>query len=119
MVDALHRARRIVAPAGCVVDLHPTSDRPTVEVGGRVIGYVASDEAPIRHAAAAIALANAVDEGLFSVARRERFCFHTYADSPGELAAHIRSNWKSGSIDAETLRRTRRALHTDRRASLR
>jgi hypothetical protein len=106
MVDALRCARRIVRPAGCVIDFHPTSDRPTVEVGGRVVGHVASDDAPIRHAGAAIALANAVDENLFSVERRERFCFYTYGQSSTEIAHHIRTNWKSGSIDAQTLRRT-------------
>jgi len=119
MVDALRCARRIVRPAGCVIDFHPTSDRPTVEVGGRVIGHVASDDAPIRHAGAAIALATAVDANLFSVERRERFCFYTYADSSGEIAHHIRTNWKSSAIDAQTLRRTRTALRSEPDASLR
>ena len=119
MVDALRSAHRIVHPDGCVIDLHPTSDRPTVEVGGRVVGHVASDEAPIRHAGAAIAIANAIDEGLFSVGRRERFCFHTYGESHTELADHIRTNWKSGCIDAQTLRRTRTALRSEPGASVR
>ena len=119
MVDALRCARRIVRPAGCVIDLHPTSDRPTVEVGGRVIGHVVSDEAPIRHASAAIALASVVDERLFAVERRERFCFHTYAESHTELAHHIRTVWKDSAIDAQTLRRARRALRTEPAAPIR
>jgi len=119
MVDALRSAHRIVRPNGCVIDLHPTSDRPTVEVGGRVVGHVGSADAPIRHAGAAIANANAVDGGLFSVERRERFCFHTYGESDTELADHIRTTWKSGSIDAQTLRRTRTALRSAPGASLR
>ena len=119
MVDALRSAHRIVHPDGCVIDLHPTSDRPTVEVGGRVVGHIASDDGPIRHAGAAIAIASAVDEGLFSVERRERFCFHTYGESHTELADHIRTTWKSGAIDAHTLRRTRTALRCEPGASLR
>jgi hypothetical protein len=119
MVDALRCARRIVRPAGCVIDLHPTSDRPTVEVDGRVVGHVASDDAPVRHAGAAIAIATAVDERLFSVERRERFCFYTYGQSPTELARHIRTAWRSGSIDRPTLRSTRTALRTNPGASLR
>lgn len=119
MVDALRSARRMVRPAGCLIDLHPTSDRPTVEVAGRVVGHVVSDDAPIRHAGAAIALANAVDEKLFSIERRERFCFYTYGESHVELARHIRTNWKDSSIDAQTLRRTRKALRDEPGASLR
>jgi hypothetical protein len=119
MVDALRSAHRIVHPDGCVIDLHPTSDRPTVEVGGRVVGHVGSDDAPVRHAGAAIAIASAVDEGLFSVAGRERFCFHTYGESHTELADHIRTTWKSSTIDAQTLRRTRAALRSEPGASLR
>jgi len=102
-----------------VIDFHPTSDRPTVEVGGRVVGHVASEDAPIRHAGAAIAIANAIDEGLFSVGRRERFCFHTYGESHTELADHIRTTWKSSAIDPQTLRRTRTALRSEPGASLR
>jgi hypothetical protein len=119
MVDALRSAHRIVRPGGCVIDLHPTSDPPSVEVGGRLIGHVASDDAPIRHASAAIAIANAVDDGLFSVERRERFCFYTYGQSHTELADHIRTTWKNFSIDAQTLRRTRTALRSEPGASLR
>ena len=119
MVDALRSARKMVRPAGCLIDLHPTSDRPTVEVGGRVVGHVVSEAAPIRHAAAAIALANAVDQRLFSIERRERFCFYTYSESHLELARHIRTTWRDSSIDAPTLRRTRRALRNQPGASLR
>jgi len=109
----------MVRPAGCLIDLHPTSDRPTVEVGGRVVGHVVSDDAPIRHAGAAIALANAVEEKLFSIHRRERFCFYTYGESHIELARHIRTTWKNSSIDTQTLRRTRKALRSEPGATLR
>jgi hypothetical protein len=119
MVDALRSARKMVRPAGCLIDLHPTSDRPTIEVGGRVVGHVVSDDAPIRHAGAAIALASAVDAKLFSIERRERFCFYTYSESHVELARHIRTHWKDSSIDAQTLRRTRTALRNEPGASLR
>ena len=119
MVDALHRARRIVRPAGCVIDLHPTSDRPTVEVGGRVVGHVASATAPMRHAAAAVAIATVVDEDIFSVERRERFRFHSYAQSHRELARHIRNTWRDSCLDTQTLRRTRTALRNEPGASLR
>ena len=119
MVDALRSARKMVRPAGCLIDLHPTSDRPTVEVGGRVVGHVVSEAAPIRHAAAAIALSSVVDERLFSIERRERFCFYTYSESHLELARHIRTTWRDSSIDAPTLRRTRRALRNQPGASLR
>lgn len=119
MVDALRCARRIVRPSGCVIDVHPTSDRPTVEVDGRVVGHVASADGPIRHAAAAVALANVVDEKLFAIERRERFCFYTYGQSHIELAGYIRATWKDSSIDAQTLRRTRKALRSEPGASVR
>jgi len=119
MVDALRRAHRIVRRSGCVIDLHPTSDLATIEVGDRVIGHVQSDDAPVRHGAADRAIAAAVEDGVLAIERSERFSFRTYGDSARELATYIRTIWKTSRIDPPTLRRMQQALRRDPRARVR
>jgi hypothetical protein len=109
MVDALRRAHRMVRPDGCVVDLHPSAARAPVEAGGRVTGHVDGGDAPLRHAAAGVALAAAIEEGLFIIERRDTFAFYTYADSIDELREYIEESWRNATIDDLTVDRTRQA----------
>src|SRR5262245_61872662 len=110
MVDALRRAHRIVKPDGCVVDLHPSAARAPVEVSGTTTGFVDGGDAPLRHAAAGVALATAIENGLFTVERTTTFAFYTYADSIDELREYIEDNWRDAKIDQLTVDRTRQAL---------
>jgi len=110
MVDALRRAHRMLKADGCVVDLHPSAARALVEAGGRPTGYVEAGDAPLRHAAAGVALATAIQEGLLVVDREVVFDFYTYGDSIDELRDYVVENWRDGHIDEETVERTRHAL---------
>jgi hypothetical protein len=110
MVDALRRAHRIIKPAGCVVDLHPSAARASVEVADRRTGYVEAGDAPLRHAAAGVALAATIDEGLFVIDYASVFTFYTYGDTIEELREYVEENWREGRIDDETVRRTREVL---------
>ena len=110
MVDDLRRAHRMLRADGCVVDLHPSAARALVEVGGRHTGYVDAGDAPLRHAAAGVALATAIQEGLFVVEREMIFDFYTYGDSIEELRDYVVENWREGHIDDETFERTRQLL---------
>jgi len=109
MVDALRRAHRMVKPDGCVIDLHPSVARASVEVGDTVTGHVEAGDASLRHAAADLALAAAVDEGLFTVGHALVFTFFTYGDTIDELRDYVVENWREGRIDDETVSRTRAA----------
>src|SRR5216683_1832918 len=81
MVDALHRAHRLVEPSGWVIDVHPTASDAAVEVGAIHTGRVVAGDAPVRHAAAARALETVVAAGLFEIERTHHFSFYTYGDS--------------------------------------
>jgi hypothetical protein len=100
MVDALRRAHRWLRPGGCVIDLHPTPFRSTIQVGGRPIGGVQTDDALERHAAADAAVLRAVEERLFAIAGAEIFDFFTYGDTLAELRAHIEENWRDARVVA-------------------
>ncbi len=110
MVDALRRAHGMVRPNGCVVDLHPTAARTSLEVGACTTGHVETADAPLRHAAAGTALATAVAAGLFAVDSAIDFTFYTYGDSIDELRDYIVANWKNARIDDAVVHRTRDAL---------
>jgi hypothetical protein len=110
MVDALRRGHRIVKPDGCVIDLHPTAARAPVEAGGRRTGHVDAGDAPLRHAAAGVAIAAAIEDGLFTIERTTTFAFYTYADSIDELREYVEENWRNATIDDVTVDRTRQAL---------
>ena len=110
MVDALRRAHRMVKPSGCVVDLHPSAARASLEVGAHSTGHVEAGDASLRHAAAGVALAVAVQEGLFAVDRDLVFTFYTYGATIEELRDYVVENWRNARIDDETVDRTREAL---------
>jgi hypothetical protein len=110
MVDALRRAHQMVKPDGCVVDLHPSAELAPVEVGGMTSGHVDVADAPLRHAAAGVALATVIAEGLFAIERRTSFLFYTYGDTIEELREHVEENWRNARIDDRTVDRTREVL---------
>ena len=83
----------MVNPNGCVIDLHPSAARASVEVHGNNTGHVDAGDAPLRHAAAGVALAAAINEGLFAVDRALVFTFYTYGDSIEELRDYVVENF--------------------------
>jgi hypothetical protein len=109
MVDALRRVHRLLRPGGAVIDLHPSARVPTVEVDGAVVGPVDAADAPLRHAAAGVALAGAIDERLFGIERSLEFEFFTYGDSIDELREYIEDNWRAAKIDDAVVARARQA----------
>jgi hypothetical protein len=110
MVDALKRAHRMLRPGGSLVELHPSSATPPVEVNGVVVGRVDTRGAPERHAAAGRALAAAVAEGLFVVTSTASFDFFTYGDSIEELRGYVQENWRDARIAARVVKRARGVL---------
>lgn len=112
MVDALRRAHAMLAPNGLLLDLHPTAVPSSLHVGPVPTGQVDAGDAPQRHAAAGVALATVVDDGLFEVERSVEITFNTYASSVEELRDHVVENWRDARIDDESLQRTRDALRT-------
>lgn len=110
MVDALRRARDLVVPAGCVIDLHPTAAPAMVLAGDAVGGEVDTGSAKVRHQNATDAVAAAVRLGLFAVADTAEFDFSIYADTLDELQQHIHDDWREGHIGNVTFARTQALL---------
>ena len=100
----------MVRLAGFVVDLHPTAEIATVEVGAHSSGRIEGGDAPLRHAAADAALATALDAGLFAVDAAVEFTFYTYGDTIDELREYIADNWRNARIDETVVERTRDLL---------
>jgi hypothetical protein len=112
MVNALRRAHRMLAPQGCVVDVHPTDTVASVQLGARTIGPLEGGDAPVRHAAATTALSTAISEGLFTVTRTVDFEFYTYGDTIGELRDYVAETYKDARITGETVLRAQQELLT-------
>ena len=102
MVDALRRARELVTPAGCVIDLHPTSAAAIILVGDAIGGPVDTGGAKGRHQAATDAVAAAVRDRLLTTDATLEFDFSVYGDTLDELQQHIHDEWCEGHIGAVT-----------------
>src|SRR5574341_2071522 len=110
MVDALRRARELVTPTGCVIDLHPTSAAALILVGDAVGGPVDTGGAKGRHQAATDAVAAAVRDGLFTRDDTTEFAFSVYGDTLDELQKHIHDDWCEGHIGDATFAKTQARL---------
>ena len=110
MVDALRRARELVTPAGCVIDLHPTSAAALILVGDAIGGPVDTGGAKGRHQAATDAVAIAVRDRLFTVDDTTEFDFSVYGDTLDELQQHIHDDWCEGHIGEVTFAKAQALL---------
>jgi hypothetical protein len=119
MVHALHRAHALLAPGGCLIDLHPTPADACVEVGGVSIGPLTADEARRRHAAAESALAMVVHDGLFAIEGVREFPFHTYGESIGALREHVHATWRDSRIGDGLVSRVGEAVRAHPGAAIR
>jgi hypothetical protein len=98
MVDALRRARRLVAHTGCLIELHPTSTPALVLIGDAIAGEVDTGGAKARHQAASDAVTAAVGQRLLVLGDTVEFDFSVYADTIDELQQHIHDDWREGHI---------------------
>ena len=110
MVDALRRARELMTPSGCIIDLHPTAAPALVLVGEAVAGQVDTGNAKVRHQSASDAVAAAIRLGLLAIADTAEFDFSIYADSLDELQQHIHDDWREGNIGNITFARAQALL---------
>jgi hypothetical protein len=106
MVDALRRARELVTPNGCVIDLHPTSAPALVMVGDRVGGEVDTGTTKVRHQSATDAVTAAIQRRLFIVDDTAEFDYSVYADTLHELQQHVHDEWQEGHIGEATFAAT-------------
>jgi hypothetical protein len=126
MVHALFAVRAWLKPAGCLVDLRPTSEPALLEVhlasgtvvAGRVVDLQGQSGPQRRHAQAEAAAAEAVARGWFALEVRHELTFRRYADSAVEMRDYVRSKWHGGALDADALPRAEALLRTEPEAAL-
>ena len=119
MVHALHRAHRMVKPAGLVVEIHPTPETAVILVDDARAGWVDSAGGSARHQAAEDALALALRDGLYRRDDATEFDFDTYGDCIEELRDFILANWRDTAIAADTIARARSLSGGGRRPRVR
>src|SRR5512143_1551439 len=98
MVHALEEIRRMLKPAGVLIDIHPVAESSPIEVhqGGKIdlAGHLSVPQWCIDYEQADIALAEIARRGLFVVERHSLFDSITYYDSAAELRAE-----QTGAVD--------------------
>ena len=114
MVHALEITRSLLKPDGLLIDIHPTSQPPRVEVhrdgADQLAGYVADRDDFIDYIRADQALLEAEARGLFRLERQKYFPFLYHADTLTEMTDHIAAEWSSAVIPQETLARAQQLM---------
>lgn len=115
MVHALESIHRLLAPGGRLVDIHPFTEAPLIEIheGKRITFSEPAPDYPladIEHAEKA--LADVAGRGLFTVERASTFDFRTYASSVAELMNFLaeQGNWTE---EEATAREEAMAAHVE------
>jgi hypothetical protein len=118
MVDALRRAHSLLAPAGMVIDVHPTPEPAHLEIAaGSEFVRVADriDDGSVsgprqRHMAADAAVETCLSAGVFTRAAATDFTFRTYANTVEELLNYLAMKWKQLHFATADLSRARDLL---------
>jgi hypothetical protein len=123
MVDALHRAMRLLRCGGRILDIHPTPDPGFLaigdpESGGERLGVLEAQTAWARHASADDAVRTVVSSGALGEQGVKEFPFRRYGESIEELSAYVAQKWTDAHFSARTVDRVREAHAAHPRASL-
>lgn len=106
MVHALEESRRLLKPAGRLIDIHPAAESSPIEVhqGGKIdlAGDLSVPQWCTDYQQADIALAEIARRGLFAVERESLFDSISYYDSAAELRAEQTQAIDKYARDAES-----------------
>ena len=107
MVHALEITHSLLEPGGLLIDIHPTSQPPRVEVhldgGVQLAGYVDDRDDFMDYIRADRALLEAEARGLFRLERQKFFPFLHHADTITEMLEYLAAEWSSAILPQETL----------------
>jgi hypothetical protein len=111
MVHALEIIHMLLAPDGCLVDIHPDGQPPPIEacIADQIhhLGYLQETDNFIEYGQASAALAEATRRGLFVVEQQGTFIFITRAASVDELHTFLNESWGDAIFPAEVERQAR------------
>ncbi len=103
MVHALEIIHKLLEPGGFLLDVHPSSDPPPIEVrlGKRyyLAGWLKETDDYIEYIQADQALVAVVQRGLFALEKKGAFPFNTYAGSIEELRSYLAEAWQDAIVD--------------------
>ena len=105
MVHALEIIHSLLPPGGCLIDIHPNGEPPSIEacIAGQIhlLGYLQETDDFVEYGQASAALDEAVQQGLFMVEQQDIFTFITSAGSMSELHAFLNESWTDAVIPAQ------------------
>ena len=114
MVHALEITHSLLKSGGLLIDIHPTSQPPRVEVhrdgGVQLAGYVDDRDDFIDYIQADRALLEAEARRLFFLERQKYFPFLHHAATLTEMTDYITSEWTSAILPQETLARAEQLM---------
>jgi hypothetical protein len=109
MVHALEIIHNLLEPGGFLLDVHPSSDPPPIEVrlGNRyfLAGWLKETDDYVEYIQADQALEAVVQRGLFTLVKKGTFTFNTYAGSMAELHSYLAETWQDAVVDDQVARR--------------
>lgn len=104
-MHALEIVHTLLAPTGCLIDIHPNGQPPSIE--GRIasrlhlLGYLQETDNFIEYGQASAALAEIARRGLFVLEKQGAFIFVTRASTVDELHTFLNESWTDAIIPAE------------------
>jgi hypothetical protein len=108
MVHALEIIYDLLEPGGCLIDIHPNGQPPSIEAGiaGQLhlLGYLQETDDFSEYGQASAALAEVTRRGLFTLERQGTFIFIIRAASLDELHNFLNESW-SDSIFPDQVER--------------
>lgn len=109
MVHALEKIHQLIRPTGTLIDIHPSTEPPSIEIRLHdqfiAAGWLHETDECIEYELADQALATVMSSGLFALERSGTFGFLLYADTLADLQKHLAEEWKDAYIDDVTLMR--------------
>jgi hypothetical protein len=103
MVHALEKIHSLLEPDGFLLDIHPSSEPPPVEVrvGDKyyLAGWLKEEDEYIEYIRADEALQTVIEQGRFAVEKGGTFTFNTYAGSLDDLREYLKDVWEDAILD--------------------
>ncbi|MCP4361629.1 MAG: hypothetical protein GY796_26765 [Chloroflexi bacterium] len=104
MVHALKQIRQMLAPNGCLIDMHPIGKPApiTVRIGEErhLAGWIREESEYEQYLLADEALQTAVAHNWYQQKADETFAFITYFDSLPDLEQYLAEEWKAAYIES-------------------
>ena len=116
MVHALKQIHGLLAPGGCLIDMHPNGEPPpiTVRLGEEhhLVGWVRETVEYDPYELADEALETAVSLNLYNLHKQDTFAFITYCDSLADLQNYLAEDWSNAYIEELVVMQIESMMHS-------